>query len=32
MKKKEYKLDTIAVQAGYEPKNGEPRVAFYKHA
>lgn len=27
MKKNELKLDTIAVQAGYEPKNGEPRVA-----
>ena len=23
---KNYKLDTICVQGGYEPKNGEPRV------
>lgn len=24
---KNYKIETLAVQAGYEPKNGEPRVA-----
>ena len=26
MDRKNWKLETIAVQAGYEPKNGEPRV------
>lgn len=27
MSKDNYKIDTLCVQAGYEPKNGEPRVA-----
>ena len=26
MNKENYHIETLAVQAGYEPKNGEPRV------